>query len=194
MGQCLVERGYAATTVADVVRVARTSRRSFYQEFADKQECFIELLRHADAELIATIAAAVDRDAEWSTQVRQAVGAYVAACDARPATAWSWIRELPALGEPARAVQLTSIESFTSLMVSLTDSAQMRAAGVAPIGRDTAVIIWGGIRELAASALEANRPLSSIEESAVAACLALVRVGAAPSAPPHAASPRVDVE
>lgn len=187
MGQCLRERGYSATTVADVVRVARMSRRSFYQEFADKQECFIELLRHADAELIATIASAVDRDADWRTQVRQAVGAYVAACDARPETTWSWIRELPALGDAARSVQLGSIESFTALMMALTDSDQMRVAGVAPIARDTAVIIWGGIRELAASALEAGRPLSSIEESAVAACLALVRVSTTQTVASHPA-------
>ncbi|NED69515.1 helix-turn-helix transcriptional regulator, partial [Streptomyces sp. SID10244] len=36
MAMCLMEHGYRATTVADVVRVARTSRRSFYQEFSDK--------------------------------------------------------------------------------------------------------------------------------------------------------------
>ena len=43
------ERGYRATTVADIVRHARTSKRTFYDQFASKEECFLELLR-ADIE------------------------------------------------------------------------------------------------------------------------------------------------
>ena len=39
------ERGYRDTTVADIVRHARTSKRTFYGEFSSKEECFIELLR-----------------------------------------------------------------------------------------------------------------------------------------------------
>ena len=41
----IVERGYRDTTVADIVRHARTSKRTFYEQFASKEECFIELLR-----------------------------------------------------------------------------------------------------------------------------------------------------
>ncbi len=39
------ERGYRDTTVADIVRHARTSKRTFYGQFSSKEECFIELLR-----------------------------------------------------------------------------------------------------------------------------------------------------
>jgi AcrR family transcriptional regulator len=42
MGICVSERGYAETTIADVVRIARTSRSVFYKHFADKEECFLE--------------------------------------------------------------------------------------------------------------------------------------------------------
>jgi AcrR family transcriptional regulator len=35
MAASVEERGYADTTVADVVRIARTSRRTFYQHFQD---------------------------------------------------------------------------------------------------------------------------------------------------------------
>ncbi|MFW0790608.1 TetR/AcrR family transcriptional regulator [Gordonia sp. CPCC 205333] len=178
MGKCLMERGYRDTTVADVVRTARTSRRSFYQEFDDKQECFVELLGNSNARLITAIDDGVDRGADWQTQVRQAVGAYVAACEEHPETTWSWIRELPALGQSARAVQLASIESFIALLVFLTDTEQMRAAGIEPMSREIALIIWGGIRELAASTLEQGASLRTIEEPAAAACIALLAVHA----------------
>ncbi|WP_232017093.1 TetR/AcrR family transcriptional regulator [Gordonia insulae] len=174
MATCLMNRGYRETTVADVVRVARTSRRSFYQEFRDKQACFVELLRTANDAMVAAIAEGVDRDAEWYTQIRQAVQAYVAVTEKHPEIAWSWIRELPALGESARTVQVEAMESLIEVLVPLTDSPQMRAAGIRPMTHETAVIIWGGIRELAASAVEEKRSLYTIVEPAVAACVALV--------------------
>ena len=41
----VIERGYRDTTVADIVRHARTSKRTFYEQFASKEDCLIELLR-----------------------------------------------------------------------------------------------------------------------------------------------------
>ena len=49
------ERGYRETTVADIVRHARTSKRTFYGEYSSKEECFIELLAAGNRELIVKI-------------------------------------------------------------------------------------------------------------------------------------------
>ena len=57
------ERGYRASTVADIVRHARTSKRTFYDHFPSKEQCFLELL-HADGERMAEkIRSAVDPNA-----------------------------------------------------------------------------------------------------------------------------------
>lgn len=40
MGELAGEKGYTATTVADVLARAGVSRKSFYEHFANKQECF----------------------------------------------------------------------------------------------------------------------------------------------------------
>ncbi len=39
------EKGLAATTIADVARLAGTSKRTFYEHFTDKEECFLALYR-----------------------------------------------------------------------------------------------------------------------------------------------------
>ncbi|WP_324610568.1 helix-turn-helix domain-containing protein [Mycolicibacterium fortuitum] len=44
MIQSVVEDGYQNTTVADIVRRAKTSRRTFYEHFASREECFVALL------------------------------------------------------------------------------------------------------------------------------------------------------
>ena len=52
-------------------------------------------------DLIASIRAAVDPEADWHQQIRQAVDAYVDHIESRPAITLSWIREAPALGAVA---------------------------------------------------------------------------------------------
>lgn len=168
------ERGYRATTVSDIVRGARTSRRTFYQEFATKEDCFIELLRAANAEMIGEIVAATDPDAKWTVQVRQAVEAYVRAMQTQPALTLSWIRELPALGPGARPVQREAIETLIETLTSLTTTPRMQADGIAPISRPLAILLLGGLRELSAVAVEDGQSLVSVTETMVSACIALV--------------------
>ena len=72
MAAAVRERGFRDATVADVVRHARTSRRTFYEYFPDKQACYIVLLQEANAVMVRQVAAAVDRRAPWDVQIRQA--------------------------------------------------------------------------------------------------------------------------
>ncbi|MGZ6982761.1 MAG: TetR/AcrR family transcriptional regulator, partial [Ilumatobacteraceae bacterium] len=96
------ERGYRDTTVADIVRHARTSKRTFYGEFSSKEDCLIELLRTNNEEMIRRIRRSVDSGADWQQQIRQAVEAYVEHIASRPAITLTWIREAPALGAVAQ--------------------------------------------------------------------------------------------
>ena len=41
MVACVVEKGYDATRVADLVELSGISRSAFYRQFSDKQECFL---------------------------------------------------------------------------------------------------------------------------------------------------------
>ena len=82
MAAAIRECGYRDSTVADVVRHARTSRRTFYEHFPSKQACYIALLREANAAMVRQIAAAVDRRAPWDVQARQAIQAWIAAAQA----------------------------------------------------------------------------------------------------------------
>src|SRR3954452_16599761 len=41
VAQAVAEKGYAATTVADVVERASVSRRTFYEQFDSMEDCFL---------------------------------------------------------------------------------------------------------------------------------------------------------
>jgi AcrR family transcriptional regulator len=165
------ERGYRDSTVADIVRHARTSKRTFYELFASKEECLVELLRRNNENLIANIVAAVDPEADWQDQIRQASEAHIAS---RPAITLSWIRELPALGAVAMPLHRLAMESLTDMLVNLTDSPGFRRAELAPISRPLALILLGGLRELTALFVEDGRDLNGIVEPAYAAATAIL--------------------
>lgn len=174
MAAAIAERGFRETTVADVVRHARTSRRTFYEHFASKQDCFIALLRQANADMVRQIAAAVDPRAPWDAQVRQAIEAWVAASKSEPALTLSWIREVPALGDDARQLQRDLLEAFVVLTQTLTDTPELRAAGIVPPPRQFAIMLLGGLRELIATTVEDGGDIRDITEVAVEATRALL--------------------
>jgi AcrR family transcriptional regulator len=168
------ERGYRASTVADIVRHARTSKRTFYDQFASKERCFLELLS-ADVETLGeNIAAAVDPEADWHQQIRQAVEAYVGHIESRPAVTLSWIRELPSLGAVARPAQRRGLQLLSNLLIDLSASQGFRRANLPPLTAPLAMILVGGLRELTALAVEDGRPVREIVEPAVDASIALL--------------------
>jgi AcrR family transcriptional regulator len=74
LADSIAERGYAATTIADIVRHARVSKRTFYEQFADKEACFLDLYSQTSDELVALIAAAASGDAPWEQRLEAAAG------------------------------------------------------------------------------------------------------------------------
>lgn len=174
LAQSIAEQGYRATTVADVVRKAKTSKRTFYDEFASKEECFIELLRSNNEDMIASIIAAVAPAASPDQQVRAAVSAYVDHIESRPAITLSWIREAPALGDLARPLNRLAMEHLTDMLVGISVSPGFRDAGLGPLSRDLALILLGGLRELTAFLVEDAADVRAIVEPAVTAARAIL--------------------
>jgi AcrR family transcriptional regulator len=174
LASSIVDRGYRDTTVADIVRHARTSKRTFYEQFPSKEACLIELLRRNNVDLIASINAGVDPESDWQSQIRRAVRAYVDHIEARPAITLCWIREAPALGAVARPLHRQVMRDLTEMLVNLTSTAGFRRAGLDPITPPIAMILLGGLRELTALFVEDGQDMGGIAEPAVTAATALL--------------------
>src|SRR5947209_2847556 len=122
MASSIAEKGYRETTVADVVRIARTSRRTFYEHFEDRESCFLALFDAINDAMMEEIAAAVHPEDPINDQVDRALDTYIANVTAQPAVYRSFVRELPGLGQPGADRQLAVIERFARLLVELVDS------------------------------------------------------------------------
>jgi AcrR family transcriptional regulator len=168
------ERGYRDTKIADIVRHARTSRRTFYEVFETKDDCFFALLQERNRRSVASITAAIEAADAWDDQVRAGVTAWIESLATDPEVGISWVREFTALGDRAAKAQRSSMRTFTRLITTLTSTPQMRLAGVEPASEARAAILLGGLRELAVTVLEEGGDIHAITEEAVAAALALL--------------------
>ncbi|MGW4719067.1 TetR/AcrR family transcriptional regulator [Nocardia sp. NPDC004260] len=174
MAAAVRERGYQDSTVADVVRYARTSRRTFYEHFTSKQDCFIALLTEHHKDMIEQIDAAVDPHMAWRTQVRQAIEAWIRTAQQEPSLTLSWIRVVPALGDDTRQLQREVGESFVALIQKLADTPEFAAAGLRPPSRQVATILFGGFRELIATTVEDGDDIADIIDVAVESAIGLI--------------------
>ncbi|MCW2988568.1 MAG: transcriptional repressor BetI, partial [Solirubrobacterales bacterium] len=68
--QVVAEKGYAATTVADLTKRAGISRTTFYELFADKEACFLAAYDNAVDGLVRRIAVAYDAEARGPDRAR----------------------------------------------------------------------------------------------------------------------------
>lgn len=168
MAASIEDKGYRETTVADVVRIARTSRRTFYEHFEDRDACYLALFDATNDATIGAIAAAVEPGLPLEEQVDVALEAYIDTFTAHPALYRSFVRELPGLGQPGADRQLAVIERFAQLLVDLVESSRREQPGIAArsLNRDVAIMIVGGLRELAVISLQQGRDMREVHRSA----------------------------
>jgi AcrR family transcriptional regulator len=176
LAESIEQRGYRATTVADVVRIARTSRRTFYEHFDDRDACFLALFEQTNEATMDRLAAAVDAQDPPEQQVESALEAYLGALMERPALHLSFVRELPALGSAGAERQRVVIERFAELLVALVEAGRRAHPELEarPLPPDMAIIIVGGVRELMVIAAQQGRDVRELGRSAADAVRAIL--------------------
>ena len=102
VGRAVADRGYAAATIDDIVRDAGVSKKTFYEHFTDKLDCFLAAYEAASDELLEHIRAAQEAaDAEWLARTRAGIHAYLRWLAAEPALARVFLIEIAAAGPAA---------------------------------------------------------------------------------------------
>ena len=75
LAACIRTQGYADTTVADIVREARTSRRTFYEHFDGKDECFVAAFDTVTEQMRERVDEAFKAEDEWPVATRAGIEA-----------------------------------------------------------------------------------------------------------------------
>lgn len=146
----VAEKGYAATTIADIVAAARVSKRTFYQHFADKEDCLLATYRlHCDS-LVDLLrgSARADRQLPWRERTRTMVHAYLSALDALPPVHRTLLLEIQAAGPRAFELRTRMQLRFAALLCELVQDAARREPEISELTPLLALGLVGGINEL----------------------------------------------
>lgn len=158
MAQALATNGIARTTIADVVREAQVSRRTFYELFADKTTCLMATYDACTDLQMRFIEDAVEARAgqPWQDRITAGIRAYLEIMRALPDLARVLIVELPSAGPEALARVRAGHARFAALVVRLAELHREDLPAEAEMDQLTAVAIVGGINELVLQALAAG--------------------------------------
>ena len=151
------EKGYAGATIADVVRHARVSKRTFYEHFADKEACFLALYSRTTDELLALIAGAAGGDGPWPERLEAAAQAYYAALAAEPELIRASMLEIRAAGPRARELRRDVQGRYAGTLTLLSQAAAEEDPSVRPLTPALATAVVGGLDELLTEAVEDGR-------------------------------------
>lgn len=113
MVEVVAEQGYGAATVADVLKRVRISRETFYQHFADKQDCFLAAFDAASDGLIAMVEAALGPPEDPAlVRLDRVLATYLGALAAAPTLARTFLIEVYGAGRAAVSRRIAAQERF----------------------------------------------------------------------------------
>lgn len=84
IAEAIAENGYSGTTIAHITRAAAVSRRTFYEHFSSKDECFVAAYDTVMKELQERVSAAFEEADEWPRAIRAGIEAMLEFLAAEP--------------------------------------------------------------------------------------------------------------
>lgn len=139
----VAEKGYEATTVADLVELSGVSRSAFYRHFEDKQACFLAAVEAIVEPTLKRLGA--DESAPPGMErARQAFESVLRAIVDQPAAAKMCVVEVYAAGPEGAALVDRILESSTDVAAALLEQVPERQG----MPRELVRAIVGGIQKV----------------------------------------------
>jgi len=162
------ERGYDATSVPQVVALAKVSRNAFYELFNDKLDCFLVLCEALSQQLLEEVFAPRGFS-NWRKAVRDGAQRYLRHWQSRPLFARAYLIELPTAGQRALLQRAAAYELFSHQFELVAAWARQQEPDLAPLEPLAARFLVWSITELVTSEIAADRDdsLLALEDQVV---------------------------
>ena len=151
--------GYADASAEAISRRAGMSKATFYEHFANKEECLVALFEHATASFLEKLVAA-SRGAERDYGERHSAGlhAILEAIEEDPTLAQAILVETVGAGPRLAELRISVLNSFARVMYEQTVRAAELTGGPAFESPDEAFAIVGATFELVSRQLRTGQP------------------------------------
>jgi AcrR family transcriptional regulator len=157
MIQAVAEKGYAAATVADVVRAGRVSRGTFYAQFASKEECFLEAYKYGIDVFVERIRAAIRAEqGDWVARLRTGLRVYLETLAGEPRFARTHLFEVHLAGPRAGAERDAALRAFADRYRSSFRAALRERPELRMPSDDALFILSAGVDQLVCARVRAG--------------------------------------
>ena len=157
MAHSVAAKGYADTTVADIVREAGVSKRTFYECFATKADCLIALYEAASHNALKMLGEAIDPALEWQTQIERALAAYLGCMMQNPVLMRTLFIDILGLGAQGLAARRRVNLEVAGFMRKVINDGQGSTPREPQLSAGMAMAIVGGINELILEYIEQDK-------------------------------------
>jgi AcrR family transcriptional regulator len=157
--------GYGEATAEAIAREAGMSKATFYEHFANKEECIIALFDTAIEVILGAMRAAGDRelDSPPAVRVRVTAQAFLGALDQFPDEAQTLLVEIVGAGPRAMARRDRALDSVAQYIDELNRRDHERGAAPRFASPHDAFAIAGAVVELASRQIRTGRPANISE-------------------------------
>ncbi|MDO8189240.1 TetR/AcrR family transcriptional regulator [Conexibacter sp. JD483] len=139
---CVAEQGYPETRVTDLIARSGVSRKTFYELFADKEECFLAAYDAAVTLLMGGVTTAYESEDEWIPAIRAALAAFLDFLAQHPELTRLCIVDVHAAGARALARRDAAVRGFYYFLDAGRGDAPRALPGL------TAEAVTGGMYEV----------------------------------------------
>jgi AcrR family transcriptional regulator len=174
----VAEAGYAAVTVADIVRRAKVSRAAFYAHFRGKESCFLAATREGWQLLVSHVIAAARAVADDADEqvLRAGCRAFLGFLADEPAFARVFYIEMPGAGPAAADRLYAGGARFAEINLKWQERARERHPEWPTVPFEACLALAGATAELVRSMVRADRTsaLLELEDTLVSLHLAIL--------------------
>ncbi|MDO8631562.1 MAG: TetR/AcrR family transcriptional regulator [Phycisphaerales bacterium] len=142
------EQGYHSVTIADVVARAGTAKRTFYEHFRDKEDCFVEAFKAGTTIVISAIVRAGDAADDPIERIEVGVRAYLDALIEIPNFARLLLTDVIGGGAPVARRWMRWMELLADGLIAWRNESRLNHPDLPEITKMQAVTVLSGINEL----------------------------------------------
>jgi len=158
IADAVAANGYATTSVADVIAIAGVSRRTFYEHFKDKEDCFLASYDEGAKATYEAMTHAAEGLDDWREILDAVLTTWLEFLEADLAFTRAYMVEFWAAGEAARERWKRRRDRTGELLKALHKLARREDPSVVPVSDTVVAATVGGVNRVLISHVLSGDP------------------------------------
>lgn len=152
----VADQGFYAVTIADIVKRAGTAKRTFYEHFEDKDDCYRQAFEAGSTVIISEIVKAADAEPDPINRIEVGVRAYLQALLDLPNFARLYLSSAGSSDPEIAKSWITWISLLADGMVAWRSESREKHPEMPPLSQPQAIAGISGLNEVVRIELFAN--------------------------------------